>query len=271
MTTRKVETLREIQTWMVGAITGAEVEAIAPERVVTPSARMTAKDRLDVYRLAYKARLVECLADDFKVVSQMMGEAAFETLAHAYIDRFPSTSPNLNAYGRRMSAFIRESNLASPFASELAALEWAIVEVIHAASSPPLDLTELASLPPEAWATARLVKCEAVQLFRFEHPVNAFFQSAMNDAMPAEEPAPSPSFVVVYRTDATVWRMDLSAAMTRVLGPILDGATIGEALGALEAHGDPSEIEDASRSLSTWFGEWARSGLFTRVERPSSV
>ena len=259
--------LREIQTWMVGAITGAEVEAIAPERVVTPSARMTAKERLDVYRFAYKARLVECLADDYKVVSQLLGEDAFEALAHAYIDRFPSTSPNLNAYGRRMSAFIRESRLASAFASELASLEWAIVEVIHAPSSPPLDLTELASLPPDAWATARLVKSEAVRLFRFEHPVNAFFQSAMNDAMPAEEPAPAPSFVVVYRNDATVWRMDLSAAMTRVLGPLLEGATIGEALGALEAHGDPAEIEDASRSLSTWFGEWARAGLFTRVER----
>ena len=63
-----------------------------------------------------------------------------------------------------MAAFCREVKLdAFPaldglrvFASELAALEWALVEVLHAEMAPPLEIAALQAMPPEAWATRAL-------------------------------------------------------------------------------------------------------------------
>jgi hypothetical protein len=268
------KTLHEIELWMVSAITGAEVDAASPERVVTAGPRMSAAERLDVYRLAYKARLVECLLDDYPVLAKLLGRETFDELARAYVDRHPSSSPNLNFFGRHMASFLRETSVAGlepvrAFASELATLEWALVEVLHAEVAPPLDLAELQGLPPEAWATARLVVAEGVRLFRFEHPVNAFFQRVMADEDLPAVPGPAPSAVVVYRKELAIWRMDLTPAMTRVLAPIFAKRTIGEALAELEAHGDPAELEEAARSLSAWFSEWTLAGLFTRVERTS--
>ena len=67
---------------------------------------MTAAERLAIYRDGYRARLVECLADDYPAVRHLLGAEAFEAIAHAYVDKHPSRSPNLNAFGRLMPAFL---------------------------------------------------------------------------------------------------------------------------------------------------------------------
>jgi hypothetical protein len=246
---------------MVSAITGAEVDAKDAARVVTPSDRMTANERLDVYRNGYKLRLVDCLRDDYPVLAGALGDEAFDELARAYIDRHPSNSPNLNYFGRHMPAFAREH--ASLFASELAALEWALVEVLHAETSPPLDVSKLQSLPLEEWAGVRFVKSDALRLFRFEHPVNAFFQARWVDEEDMAIPSPSPTAVAVYRKDTRLWRMDLTPAMASILFPLCEGATFGDALGKLEEEiTDPDALAVAAQNLMVWFREWVDAGFF---------
>ncbi len=56
--------LPEVQRWMVDAI----VSPVSPhdlDGILTASERMTADQRLEVYRTGYEARLVECLRDDY--------------------------------------------------------------------------------------------------------------------------------------------------------------------------------------------------------------
>ncbi len=278
MSTRPAaRSLRDIQVWMVSAITGPEADASAAdvERQVTAGPRLSAADRFDIYRSGYHARLFECLLDDYPVLAAMLGDEPFEALCRAYVDRHPSASPNLNGFGRHMAAFCREAKLdAFPafdglrvFASELAALEWALVEVLHAETAAPLEITALQALPPEAWATARFIKNEAIRVFRFEYPVNAVFIANRIDDIVPEVPAPSPNAVAVYRKDMQLWRMELTPAMLGVLEPLLAGKTLGEALEAIEAEAtDPEVLAQTGQNLMVWFREWVDAGFFTRIE-----
>jgi hypothetical protein len=287
MSTRPAaRSLRDIQVWMVAAITGPEADASTAdvERQVTAGPRLSAAERFDIYRSGYHARLFECLLDDYPVLAAMLSRvtdshsedgACFEALCRAYVDRHPSASPNLNGFGRHMASFCREAKLESfprfdalrVFASELAALEWALVEVLHAETAPPLEITALQALPPEAWATARFIKNEAIRVFRFEYPVNAVFIANRISEIVPEVPGPSPNAVAVYRKDMQLWRMELTPAMLGVLEPLLAGKTLGEALEAIEAEAtDPEILAQTGANLMVWFREWVDAGFFTRIE-----
>lgn len=233
---------------------------------------MDASARLDVYRSSYRARLVECLGDDYPVLRMMLGDERFETLAHEYIERCPSSSPNLNGFGRGLPAICRRDargNLGpiADSAAELAALEWSVIEVLHAEASPPLDVSALQALPPERWAAARFVASDAVRLHRFEHPVNAYYQACLESGEAGEVPSRAPSAVVVYRSDVKLWRMDLTPTMERILSPLLAGEPIGEALASVETEvTDPVRAEELGRSLTVWFRDWAQAGIFDRID-----
>ncbi|HSO31395.1 MAG TPA: DNA-binding domain-containing protein [Labilithrix sp.] len=279
MSAPRARTLRDTQVWMVSAITGAEADAPAHdlERFVTPGPRMSASERFEVYRSGYHARLVECLLDDYPVLAAMLGDDQFGRLCRAYVDRHPSASPNLNAFGRHMASLCREVHLEGEgaeafdamrvFAAELAALEWALVEVLHAECPPPLDAAALQAIPPDAWARARFVKSDALRLFRFEYPVNAVFIANRIEEIIPDVPAPAPNAVAVYRKDMQLWRMDLTPAMMGIVEPLFLGKSLGEALAALEAEvTDPEVLAQTGASLMVWFREWVDAGFFTRIE-----
>lgn len=265
-----LETLRGVQTWMLDAIASTDADPVAMEALVTAGPRLSARDRFEIYRFGYKARLTECLLDDYPVLGAVLGEEAFGALASSYIDRYPSSSPNLNAFGRHMEAFCREASapLGEPraFYAELAALEWALVEAIHAAPAPMLDLASLQALPPEAWATARLLPSGTVKVLSFKYPVSRFFQECRDKGAPTNIPSPSPSATAVYRKDQFLYRMDLTAAMERVLLSLLAGKPIGESLAEMAVDaGDEAAIAEAERGVMIWFRDWALAGFFSGV------
>jgi hypothetical protein len=245
--------LRETLGWFARAVMTGEGVAEA-ERRLTAGPRMTPGERLDVYRRGYAARLVECLADDYPVLEHALGDEAFEALARAYVERFPSTAPNLNAYGRHMAAFCDAHRRA--FEADLARLEWAIVEVIHAPIAPPLKMDRLAAIAMEAWAGATFVASRAVRLLHTAYPVNDYFQAVRDERAPAI-PAAAPAATAVYRGGTTVWRMGLAPPMAAVLEALVAGEALGAAL--THAEGTPPHQVMAS------FREWIEGGLFVDV------
>jgi hypothetical protein len=233
-------------------------------------------------------RLIECLADDYPVLQSALGHAAFEALCRAYITAHPSTSRSLNYYGRHLADFCRGAGAAvierepeaasccatsaaggarptAACCADLAALEWSLVEVLHAPEAATLSHEELARVPAERWGEAVLRPSAAARILRFEHPVNAYFQAVREDRAP-ELPAPAPSSTVVYRKGFTIWRMDLTPLTEGLLSSLFAGTPLGEALGAI----DPGEIDEEAmaeleRSVMQWFGEWVQGGLFGGV------
>ena len=235
--------------------TGADVTQ--PEqaaRIVKPNARMSALQRIGVYHYAYSARLIECLADDYPALCYALGGEAFESLCRQYITRYPSTSPTLDAYGRHMIALCTEQGNA--VAADLARLEWAIVEVIHAPAPAPLTLTTLALLDPRAFAQSRLVATPALRLLSLSHPVSAYYHAFRHEQAPVL-PGATPSCVLVQRSGIQVFRRELPSTEAKVLRSLLDGVSVGSALAA-DGGSEPEAV-------SEWFQNWIGAGLFTAL------
>lgn len=262
------------QNWFAAIVTTPEsmpapVDAESARELVTPSASLSALERLEIYRTSYHARLIECLADDYPVLQHALGEAAFERLCRAYIARFPSHSPSLNLFGRHMSEFCRvapdEARLAEPsFAAELAALEWAIVLSIHAPTASVLTLEELGSVPAEGWPEARLEPNPSLRILRFEYPVNAYLQAYRKGAAPTIT-GPRANTVAVYRTGRSVWRLELAPALAALIEALASGASLSDSLSRVEPLlAELAEAEAASLVMG-WFRTSVSSGLFSAV------
>jgi hypothetical protein len=268
--------LRELEEHMVDAIAGSEAAAAEAALRITPGPALSARERLEIYRFGYRARLVECLDDDYPMLARTLGADGFEQLAHQYMDRFPSRSPNLNAFGRHMAELCETAELAEfaehrAFLSELSALEWALVEIIHAREPAAFDLTALQAIPVERWAVARLLRSDTVRVLRFAHPVNAYYQACRTRDDLTPLPGSSPTATAVYRRDFRLWRMDLTPAMASVLEALLDGVAIEEALGRMGVdETDPAALAEAERSVMVWFKEWMAGGFFGGLELPGT-
>lgn len=271
------EGLLTSQKWLQDAILGAEPSHHEAAIHITPSAALEPHARLEIYRSAYRARLVECLRDDYPVLARALDaahqEEAFATLAQAFVDVNPSHAPNLNAYGRPFATFCRTRSELSGFYAELAELEWAMVEVIHAETCRGLEPAQIADLEakPERWPQVRFAASEAVRLLHFEYATHAFYQACMTEALPSLPlrgvfPTPTAAAVLVYRQGAKVWRMPLSSVMVRILKPLLNGEALGETLDHLDLQ--PEEVNDVTANLGVWFREWVRAGIFRSLQVP---
>ena len=151
------------------------------------------------------------------------------------------------------------------FAADLAALEWALVEVLHARVAEPALARSARRHSYRALALRAPPPSPAVRVLRSDYPVNAFFQ-AFKTGEEAVIPERGASMTAVYRTDMTLWRMALTPAMGALLEGLFGGETLGEALGTLEQGLSESEAGEAERSVMVWFREWVAAGFFARVE-----
>lgn len=230
------------------------------EGLVRPGPRSSASQRLDVYRESYVARLVECLSDDYPALQYALGDQDFAQLARGYVDAHPSRSASLNYFGRDFASFCAQQHGSErAFSAELARLEWALVEAIHAPESQPIAADRLADIAPEAWPNARFAANPSLCVLCFDHPVNAFYQAYRDDRAP-ELPAPAASAVAVYRCGNALWRADLAPARCALLSDLLAGSVLGEALERAAADGGASEAD-----VLAWFGEWMRDGFFSAI------
>lgn len=243
--------LRASQAWLLDAITAESAPPDAEARL-TKGPHLEAHSRLGIYRQAYRSRLVECLSDDYPAVRHAIGADAFEELCAYYVARHPPQSFSLNWYGRHLAAVCREQPAHwAGFAADLARVEWAIVEVIHAADA-VVDLSALASLPSDAWGAVMLRPSPTLRLLSLSHPANAYYQ-AFREGRTASLPLAAPSFTVVHRDGMTVWRTDLSEAMHAVLQALAGGLPLERALESPNA---------SAAEVGEWFQRWIASAWF---------
>ncbi len=274
----ELTSLADVQRWFQTVVTdpssieAGALRAGAPiASVVDDATPAGAYEGLDVYHHAYRARLVECLADDFPALRYAVGEEGFYELASRYISVHPSRSPNLNGYGSRFEAFCRGEGAGlepgrPSFLGDLASLEWSLVDILHAEDAPPLPVDELTKLAPELWNEARFLPSPTFRLCRFDFPVNDFFQAFKDDLTP-EEPEPASQSLAVYRRGFTLWRMVLASPMAHLLRSLVEGVPLGRALSDVEALStDPL----APSEVMAWFSAWVQGGFFRGIELPGA-
>jgi len=264
------------------------------ERVIRRSKNLTAAERLSVYANAYYARLLECLGDSFPVLKRTVGEEAFNDLAFAYLQDYPSRSYTLSRLADDFPRYLEETrpdrdnvqdpddNLRQPDAVDwpdllvdLASLECAIAKVFDGPgveNSTLLGEEELRSVSPDRWPAARLVPVVCLKLVRFRYPVNDYYAAVRHGKEGVDVPLPDPGeqFVALSRKKFVVCRYELSHPQFTLLGALGDGATIGE---SIERMAEVTEMDTQSlaESLRNWFRGWTAAGFFATIDSGFSV
>lgn len=130
-------------------------------------------DARAIYHDMYRVRLDEALAIDFPRLRQRLGDDGFATLAAAYRARYPSTTPSLRHYPRHLPRLVAERFPSEPALAELAALEWARVDVFDDGDEALLTGDTIAALTPDALVALPLRVITAHRLIATPHTVEA--------------------------------------------------------------------------------------------------
>ena len=269
--------LAQLQRWLQHVVThpGSTSDGVRTasmscpsdvESIVRPSSRMSALERLGVYQDAYRARLLECLADDYPAVRNMLGRERFAALCRRYVVQQPPRAPSLNNYGEALPHFCTSSAVvdlcqATPACSatllcDLARVEWASVELIHAPTEAPLGPAEL-SAHQNDFGRMTLVPVKSMRLLRLGHRLRALY-AALRGGNSATAPAPESAFALLRRTDWQVSYTEVEVAEGELLSSILSGVPLEVALAAAAAEGGVSE-----RDVAVYFQRWLAAGLFS--------
>lgn len=236
------------------------------ERLTVGSERLPARDRLAVYADAYRLRLLEVLGDDFPGLHGMIGDEAFESLGAAYIDAYPSDHPSVRWFGRRLAAFLRETEpyRDQPLLAEMADFEWAQGEVMDAADSPALCVADLGAVPPESWPQMRIVFQAALRRLDLGWNVPTLWQAVSDDSdtPPAPERFDPPVAWLLWRKDLQVHWRSLDGDEACAIDAARDGLTFGAICEGLfsRAHDDQVPVRAAG-----FLKQWVVDGLVARV------
>lgn len=269
--------LDRLQRWMQGVIVHpgpvseavgakaarAEVPAERLGDVILPSSTLSPPERLGIYHMQYPLRMRDALAGDYPGLEHFLGEDGFAAFVRDYVQAHPSRSYTLNRLGDRVPEFIRgRAGLRHRFLYDLARLERAVSEVFDAEQTPRLGDDQVAAVPAEAWAHARLVPIAAFRLLELRYAANAYLESVKDESHQHPRPVRKDGFVAVYRRNYAVYRQDLSKPAFALLRDLAAGKKLSLAIrGALRRGGRPPGEDQLFR----WFREWVAAGMFTRV------
>lgn len=258
--------------------------------LVRSDARLDAVERVEIYADMYFYRLRDCLAEDFPKLAAQLGSARFHNLVTDYLLAHPSSHFSLRELGRPLPGYLADHELAreGPTLADLAALEWARVDVFDAADAVPISREQLLERGAAAPETFRIARVPACRLLRIDASIlpqwkrlddaasaggeEAGLAAGAGDRIHAEEASPpdrvplsnEPCAVLVWRKDFGVYHRSLAADEAACLEAIsADGARLAR-LGEIAAeHAGP---ERAGARLAELLALWTRDEVVTSIE-----
>jgi len=138
-------------------------------------------ERIAIYRNTVFANYRNALGASYRIVSQLVGKAFFETAVDAYVRAYPSTGGDLNVYGDRFGDFLATYPHAQdlPYLPDVARLEWAVDEASRAADpqgSPEALLAALGAIPADRVTAQRFALDPSCRFVVSSHPVLRIWQ-----------------------------------------------------------------------------------------------
>ncbi|MFM2091422.1 MAG: hypothetical protein RLZZ127_1911 [Planctomycetota bacterium] len=244
--------------WLVAAI--VRPRPPAPRRLADTA--VPAGDGLEVYRHAYRARLEECLADDFPTLRGCIGARRFAQFCAGVVRERPSRRPTLNRYGESMVAWlaarIRAGDGRLRPLRDLVRVEWAMVEAIHEPLADPIGPEAVAAVPPECWPAASLVALPSLRLLWTAHDPEPCLR-AQRAGLTVPAPLPAPGLSLVHRRADGLVRERIPGAAGRLARGLLRGVPLGEALAAWPL--PAAQVHDLLRRL-------VAAGVIHRIHHP---
>ena len=241
-----MSTLAELQRSFARGLAGdvADADAWVSGGAFTPATR------LQIYRNNVDAIFTQYLQAAFPAVERLVGADYFNGLARAYREACPTSSGNLHDGGGGLPNFLASQLAGSPhpYISDVARLEWAYQEALVAADAMAFDVQAFLALAPEQHETLRLTWAPSVRHVRSAYPINALWEA--NRTPDAEQTDirlnAGGDSLLMHRVGQQVIVRSLDPASDAFVSALIGGASLGEAIAALEAI-DPNR--DASALL----------------------
>lgn len=246
---------------MQESILSGDITQAEPEQWIRAKKDYSPAAQLEVYVNGYRYRLFDVISDDLKVTRHALGDEAMDTAIWQYIEQTPSTYFNIARYILGFPEFLK--GRVPAFAVELVTLETVLTQVFDMTETPILDPEVFSQIAPETFFEQVLPLRQASRLLAFEYPVNQYYSDVHEKKNPSI-PKPQASYLIVYRHDDTVWRMNLVHEEYLLLQALAAGDTVGDAINGILAALPESEAT-LMTELQEWFSKWLRNGILAAV------
>lgn len=259
----KRKSLAELQDRFQRAVMAGEDDFLEDIR---DSSREDREVLLGVYRYAYKARLIEFLANDYEKLLVYLGDEEFERMARAYIEANPSHTPNGRWFGARLAGFLAGTPpySAHPVLADLAGLEWALNDVFDAPDSPPLSVADLAAVPPEDWQSLVFTPHPATRRIDLNTNAAEIWMALAKDAEPAQAEEIETQSVIVFRKNLTSMFRVMPYQEAMMWDEAQKGVPFGVLCEMLATYGGE---EDAALRAAAFLKGWLEQDLLAGVRQ----
>jgi len=229
------------------------------DALVVGDARASAVERLDVYANMYFFRIRDVLAEYFPTLAAALGPAGFHDLVTDYLLAHPPDHPSLRYVGRALPAFVAGHGraVALPWLPELAALEWARLDVFDRTDVRPLAREALIGLPASAFGELGLRLVPAHEIVVARHAVEEMWRAVEAGGAAVEPPlAGAGHALLVWRRGVTVYHRPLDRTEVDALAHVRDGCSFGALCAALgRDRPDDAAAALAAGMLARWVAD----------------
>jgi hypothetical protein len=208
--------------------------------------------RFNVYRNNVVVSLVDALKATFPAVQRLVGEEYFVAVAKAYIDEHPPLVPVLLRYGESFGDFLDGFPSASgvPYLGDVARLEWARINALHAPDAEPAGIETLSGIPESRLESVILIPHPSLAVIFSRWPAASLWAASLDPDAAGDVDLGAPEQVAVLRPALEV----AVRALPPGVGVFLDGLGRGSRLGdAAQQAMDAVEEFDLAAGLELIF------------------
>lgn len=254
--------LKAMQLQLTDYILGSDTEHPPAQAMVVETQPVGPLQRLGIYHHAYRARLVEALADSFARTERYAGSNSFAEWASDFAENSPPNSRSLNRYGHDFPEFLRQRFAHNPELFELAQLDWDLRSRFDMADAPTLDKAQAAERPPESWLHAKEPLHPTVLLRTIQTNVVSLWQALdADDEVPLAQSLPEPMCLIVWRLEHQPHFHTVSSDQGVFMGLLAAGHSLQS---ASDAMGESTDL--SANTLGHWFGDAFAQGWLRRCE-----
>jgi hypothetical protein len=195
------------------------------------------RQRFRVYRNNLYHGLGETLGEAYPVVRRLVGNEFFMAAARAFIAAHPPKEAAIALYGAAFPAFLAGFPPARtvPYLADIARLERARLEALHAADALPLS-PEAMPLSEEELAAATLLAHPAMRIVASLYPIASLWQLNQASEVQPQQLEAVGETVLITRPALTVQMHLLTSAQAAFIRALAGGKAIAESyVSALEA------------------------------------
>jgi hypothetical protein len=238
------ELQKDFQQYLIQGNAIIQAEIISTEK-------LSATERLDIYRNAYFSRLLEIFCLDYPALHTLLGDDEFMLLTRRYIDSNPSQYRSIRWFGNNLASFMeqRQPYANKPILAEMARFEWLLTEAFDAADEAVMPLENMAMIPFDKWPKMTFRLHTAVKKVNFQWNITQLWKAAeANEPLYPEKHA-EPIDYLIWRKEYEVQFSSLSPDEAYMIDSMLTGENFGDICEGLCEWREPEEVAMHAASL----------------------